>query len=122
LVRASLTASQGRYGSPRIHRDLLEDHDERVSRKRVMRLMQEDGLKARARKRVRCTTMSDHDQPVAANLLARDFTADAPISGGSVTRRRSQSARAAGCTSPRSSICVRGLSWAGQSAQSTIGT
>jgi putative transposase len=47
-----------------------------VSRKRVIRLMQEDGLKAR--KRFRCTTMSDHDQPVATNLLDRQFTADAP--------------------------------------------
>jgi hypothetical protein len=78
LVRASFTASKGRYGSPRIHRDLLEDHHECISRKRVIRLMQEDGLKARVRKRFTCTTMSDHDQPVAANLLDRDFTADAP--------------------------------------------
>ena len=50
----------------------------RVSRKRVIRLMQEDGLKARARKRFKCTTMSDHAQPVAANLLDRQFPADAP--------------------------------------------
>ena len=78
LVRASFAASKGRYGSPRIHRDLLEDHQERVSRKRVIRLMQEDGLKARMRKRFKCTTMSDHDQPVAANLLDRQFSAAAP--------------------------------------------
>ena len=77
LVRASFEARKQRYGSPRIHEDLLEQ-DERVSRKRVIRLMQEDGLKARARKRFKCTTMSDHDQPVAANLLDRQFTADAP--------------------------------------------
>jgi putative transposase len=77
LVRASFEASKHRYGSPRIHEDLLEQ-DERVSRKRVIRLMQEDGLKARARKRFTCTTVSDHDQPVAANLLDRQFTADAP--------------------------------------------
>jgi transposase InsO family protein len=77
LVRASFEASKYRYGSPRIHEDLLEQ-DQRVSRKRVIRLMQEDGLKARARKRFKCTTMSDHDQPVAANLLDRQFTADAP--------------------------------------------
>ena len=49
-----------------------------MSRKRVIRLMQEEGLKARARKRFKCTTMSDHDQPVAANLLDRQFTAEAP--------------------------------------------
>ncbi len=77
LVRASFAASKQRYGSPRIHEDLIEQKV-RVSRKRVIRLMQEDGLKARARKRFTCTTMSDHDQPIAANLLDRQFTADAP--------------------------------------------
>jgi transposase InsO family protein len=40
--------------------------------------MQEDGLKARPRKRFKLTTMSDHDQPVAANLLGRQFEAQAP--------------------------------------------
>ncbi len=50
----------------------------RVSRKRVIRLMLEEGVKARRRKRFSCTTLSDHDQPVAANLLDRQFTADRP--------------------------------------------
>ena len=77
LVQASFDESKQRYGSPRVHEDLLEQ-DERVSRKRVVRLMQEDGLVARQRKRYKLTTMSDHDQPVAANLLDRQFQADAP--------------------------------------------
>jgi transposase InsO family protein len=77
LVRASFEASRQRYGSPRILEDLLEQQIP-VSRKRVVRLMQEDGLQARARKRFKCTTMSDHDQPVAANLLNREFAAPAP--------------------------------------------
>jgi putative transposase len=77
LVHASFAGSHQRYGSPRIHRDLLEQK-ERVSRKRVIRLMQEEGLKARVRKRFKCTTMSDHEQPVAANLLDCQFTAAAP--------------------------------------------
>ena len=77
LVRASFEASKQRYGSPRVHEDLLEQ-DEYVSRTRVVRLMQEDGLKARLRKRYKLTTMSDHDQPVAANLLDRQFEADGP--------------------------------------------
>ena len=77
LVRASFAASKQRYGSPRIHEDLIEQ-DKHVSRKRVVRLMQEDRLKARLRKRYTCTTMSDHDQPVAANLLDRQFEAVAP--------------------------------------------
>ena len=76
LVRTSFEASHQRYGSPRVHEDLLEQGI-RVSRKRVIRLMQEEGLKARVRKRFSCTTMSDHDQPVAGNLLDRQFTAAA---------------------------------------------
>ena len=77
LVLALFTASKQRYDSPRIHEDLIAQ-DEHVSRKRVVRLMQEDRLKARLRKRYMCTTMSDHDQPVAANLLDRQFAAAAP--------------------------------------------
>ena len=77
LVRVSFEESKHRYGSPRVHEDLIEQH-EHVSRKRVVRLMHEDGLVARLRKRFKHTTMSDHDQPVAANLLDRRFEADAP--------------------------------------------
>ena len=77
LIRASHEASRRRYGSPRVHEDLREQ-GEAVSRQRVVRLMQLDGLRARARKRFKSMTMSDHDQPVAANVLDRDFVADAP--------------------------------------------
>ncbi len=58
--------------------DDLRDLRERVSRKRIVRLMQEEGLVARVRKRYKHTTMSDHDQPVAANVLDRQFEAAAP--------------------------------------------
>ena len=71
LVRTSFTESRRNYGSPRVHDDLIE-LQERVSRKRV------EGLKARVRKRYKHTTMSDHDQPVAANVLDRQFEAAAP--------------------------------------------
>jgi transposase InsO family protein len=77
LIRASCDGSRGRSGSPRVHADLA-DQDVHVSRKRVARVMREEGLQARPRKRFKSTTMSDHDQPVAANLLNRDFTAAAP--------------------------------------------
>ena len=77
LVHESFTKSKQRYGSPRIYEDLVEQGVP-VSRKRIVRLMQEDGLKARVRKRFKCTTMSDHDHPVAANVLNQEFTADAP--------------------------------------------
>ncbi len=77
LVRASFDESRRRYGSPRVYRDLIEQGIQ-VSPKRVARLMQEEGLKARARKRFKMTTMSDHDQPIAANLLDRQFEAQSP--------------------------------------------
>ena len=77
LVHASFTGGRGYYGSPRIYDDFVEWH-EPISRKRIIRLMQQEGLKARVRKRYKSTTMSDHDQPVADNLLQQEFTAERP--------------------------------------------
>jgi transposase InsO family protein len=64
------------------------------------RLMREEGIVARARRRFKVTTMSDHDQPVAANVLDRQYTADRSggDKGGKVRvvrrpRRRSASSR-----------------------------
>jgi putative transposase len=76
-VRASHDASRRAYGRPRIWKDLAEE-GERVSEKRVGRLMREAGVVARPRRRFKATTMSDHEQPVAANLLDRQFEAPAP--------------------------------------------
>ena len=77
LVRASFAASGGRYGSPRIQAD-LDAHGAHVSRKRVVRLMQAEGLRARGRRRRAGTTDSTHTDPIAANVLDRQFTAAAP--------------------------------------------
>jgi putative transposase len=76
-VQASFTSSRQAYGSPRILLD-LRDEGFAVSRKRVVRLMQADGLVARVRKRYRRTTMSEHDQPIAPNVLAQQFEAATP--------------------------------------------
>jgi transposase InsO family protein len=76
-IHASFQASRTWYGSPRVHRDLIDDGIS-VGRKRVARLMRQDGLVARARKRFKVTTMSDHDQPIADNVLDRQFEAAAP--------------------------------------------
>lgn len=77
LVREAHLRARRTYGSPRIHL-ALQKQDVRISRKRVIRLMQSEGLVARVKRRYRCTTMSDHEQPVAANLLGRDFNASSP--------------------------------------------
>ena len=77
LVRAAWQAGRRTYGSPRVLRE-LRDYGEHIGRKRVMRLMRAEGIVACIRRRYRSTTMSDHDQPVAANLLGRHFEADGP--------------------------------------------
>ena len=65
------------YGSPRVHRALLID-GESVSRNTVAKLMRQHKIRAKIRKRyVPRTTDSAHQQPLADNLLERDFTAEA---------------------------------------------
>lgn len=66
-----------RYGSPRIWDD-LKTEGFRVSRKRVARLMRQNGLSAIEKKKWIQTTDSCHAFPVAENILNRDFVADAP--------------------------------------------
>ena len=77
LVKEAHLLGRRNYGSPRVHKALARQQVF-ISRKRVIRLMQQDGLVGRTRRRYRCTTMSDHEQPVAANLLEQDFSATAP--------------------------------------------
>lgn len=61
--------NKGRYGSPRITQQLRRE-GHRCNHKRVERLMRQHGLRGcSSRKRRVRTTDSDHDQPVAANLL-----------------------------------------------------
>ena len=74
-VRASHKRSRDTYGAPRVHKD-LKDEGLRVGRKRVARLMQEDGLVARTPASFVRTTDSNHSDPIAPNLLARNFSVD----------------------------------------------
>ena len=68
---------RGRYGSPRIWRDLLE-LGWRVSRKRVARLMRENGIIARPTPRFVTTTQSEHDFQRFDNVVDRNFEPEAP--------------------------------------------
>jgi transposase InsO family protein len=71
-VRVSFRRSKGTYGAPRVHGD-LRAAGVRVAKKRVARLIRQDGLVARRRRRRVRTTDSAHAQPIAPNHLDRRF-------------------------------------------------
>jgi putative transposase len=72
-VRIIHAESGETYGAPRVHQE-LQAEGLPASPKRVARLMREDGLAARPRKAYRVTTTdSNHNHPIAPNLLARAF-------------------------------------------------
>ena len=70
--------SYGTYGYRRVHRDLIEDYEIACCRETVRQVMAELGLCGRHKRRFVKTTDSNHDEPVAANRLQRDFTATRP--------------------------------------------
>jgi putative transposase len=76
-IRTAFALSNGTYGSPRMHRDLVDEGHE-IGRHRTARLMRENQLIARQKRRFKRTTDSEHAWPVAPNLVAQDFTADGP--------------------------------------------
>lgn len=61
------------YGSPRIHNE-LKGTELSCSKKRVARIMRENDIAARKKKRYKVTTDSKHDYPVSPNLLNRNFS------------------------------------------------
>ncbi len=76
-IRARFAASNGTYGSPRMHVDLCED-GLTIGRHRTARLMRDNALKANQKRRFKKTTDSNHGGSIAANLLDQDFTCDGP--------------------------------------------
>ena len=76
-IRTAFELSNRTYGSPRMHRELV-DEGLPMGRRRTARLMRENGLAARQKRRFKRTTDSTHAWPVAPNLLDQDFAAEAP--------------------------------------------
>ena len=69
--------SRRTYGRIRVTKELRAE-GLHVNEKRVGRLMKLDGKRAKASRKFRATTDSQHSRPVAPNSLARDFKATAP--------------------------------------------
>lgn len=72
LIKGIQQEVKYRYGSPRMTRELRR-RGRRVGHNRVARLMREGQLGARPRKPYRVTTKSNHEHPVAENVLQRQF-------------------------------------------------
>jgi putative transposase len=76
-IRTAFALSTGTYGSPRMHRYLVDGGHE-IGCHRTARLMRENHLITRQKRRFKHTTDSKHAWPVALNLVAQDLTADGP--------------------------------------------
>ena len=76
-IEAVYNDSYETYGSPRIYLE-LKDQGVACSEKRVARLMRLRGLQAKQVRRYKSTTKRNKKDPVAPNLLKRDFSTDRP--------------------------------------------
>jgi transposase InsO family protein len=76
-LRAAFNASQRSYGSRRLV-STLQGQDIKIGRYKVRRLMREADLKPVWKKKFVNTTDSNHDLPVAENLLNRQFNPPKP--------------------------------------------
>jgi putative transposase len=76
-IKAIFEASEATYGVLRIQKKLRIE-GVYAGKNRISRLMRELGLRVKTRRRFVVTTNSDHKRPVAPNLVAQRFEADAP--------------------------------------------
>jgi transposase InsO family protein len=75
-VTAVHAESKGRYGAPRVHAQLAR-RGHHHGRRRVARIMRQAGLRGRAAKRWKKTTIADPAAAARADKVRRDFTANA---------------------------------------------
>lgn len=78
LIHAIHRRSKGAYGAPTIHAELADDHAVFVGKKRVARLMCAAGLQGITPASFVTTTVSDGSNPVATDLVERQFLAEGP--------------------------------------------
>lgn len=78
-IRAAFTKGRKNYGTRRIKKALVKKKNI-VSRRRIGRLMAEEDLKVQTKRKFKVTTDSNHDKPIAPNLLNREFTVAKPDS------------------------------------------
>ena len=76
-IKAIHDKSRQVYGERRI-KSTLADQGKRVSRRRISRLMKEEGIRCKSKRKFKATTNSSHNKPVADNVLKREFRRNKP--------------------------------------------
>jgi len=76
-IKSIYEDSRGTYGAPRIHAELAASGT-RVGRKRVARIMRQNGLRGVSRRKWTTTTLRDRVAAVAPDLVKRDFRTQGP--------------------------------------------
>jgi putative transposase len=76
-IRAAFAASKQTYGWPRMVRQLRSE-GLRVGKERVRKTMKNHDIRVRPRRRFKVTTDSNHNLPIAPNLLNREFAVETP--------------------------------------------
>ena len=74
-IKAAYKEGRENYGSISITNAINEKPGWRVNKKRVARIMRENGIRAKTKKKFKVTTDPDHNSPISPNLLNRNFTA-----------------------------------------------
>ena len=69
--------SKRRYGSPRVSAE-LRNQGEKVNHKRVEKLMRANNIRAKMKRKFKVTTDSKHSNPIADNVLNRNFESCKP--------------------------------------------
>ena len=75
-IREAYVRGRGTYGSPRITAE-LRDNGIQCGKNHIARLMKENGIKAKTKRRFKVTTKSRHGLLVAENLLKHKFSTEA---------------------------------------------
>lgn len=78
LIEAIFIQGRKNYGTRRIQDKLKELYGLLVSRKRISNIMKSLNLRVNMKRRYKNTTDSNHNLPIAPNLLNRDFYASTP--------------------------------------------
>ena len=78
LIEVIFVQGRNNYGTRRIRDKLKELYGLIISRRRISNIMKDLNLKVKMKRRYKNTTDSNHNLPIAPNILNRDFYASNP--------------------------------------------